>query len=116
MPRFHHLWIVEAEVGIANPAPDGSRAESVYDALARYASDDTDPYPASATRRDDGWLEILFPIWAPTPWAAIGAGAVVLSEACARAQAEIGVVRMAAAESSDELKGYRDRVQQMETR
>ena len=116
MPRFHHLWIVEAELEILNPDTDHeSRCERMYDALARYASDETAPYPSQIARRDDGWLELTFPVWAPTQWAAIAAGATVLSEAAARADVDAGVVRLAAAESSETLQQYRDRVRDMET-
>ena len=116
MARFHHLWIVEAELEIRNPASDHqARCERVYDALARYASDETSPYPTQIASTDDGWLELTFPVWAPTQWAAIAAGATVISEATARAEVDAGVARLAAAESSEELKNYRDRVREMET-
>jgi hypothetical protein len=116
MPRFHHLWVVEAELEIRNPASDHeARCERMYDALARYASEETEPYPTQIASRDDHWLELTFPVWAPSQWAAIAAGATVLSEAATRAEVDAGVVRLAAAESSEQLKHYRDRVREMET-
>ena len=116
MPLFHHLWIVEAELEIKNPAADREkRCERMFDALARYASEETSPYPSQVASTDDGWLELTFPVWAPSQWAAVAAGATVLSDACARSDVQAGVVRMAAAESSDQLKTYRDRVREMET-
>jgi hypothetical protein len=116
MTRFHHLWIVEAELEILNPAADrGSRCERMYAALARYASDETAPYPSQIASTDDGWLELTFPVWAPRQWAAVAAGATVLAEACALADVDAGVVRLAAAESSEELLKYRDRVRGFET-
>jgi hypothetical protein len=115
MADFHHLWIVEAELEIRNPASEAhSRCERLYAALERYASDDTEPYPAQAAKTDDGWVEMSFPVWAPTPWAAVAAGATVMAEACASADVEAGVVRLAAAESSDEHARYHERVQAME--
>ena len=115
MPRFHHLWIVEAELEIRNPssAPD-ARCERLYDALAQYASEETEPYPSQAASRDDGWMELTFPVWAPTQWAAVAAGATVLAEACARCAVEPGVVRLAAGESSSELTSYRNRTRDLE--
>ena len=116
MARFHHLWIVEAELEIRNPAADhDARCERMYDALARYASEETAPYPTQIASRDDGWLELTFPVWAPTQWSAIAAGATVLAEAAARAEVDVGVARMASAESSEQLKEYRNRVREMET-
>src|SRR3712207_3384624 len=116
MPRFPHLWIVEAELEIRTPAADPDpRCERMYAALARYASEETEPYPSQIASRDDGWLELTFPVWAPNQWAAVAAGATVLSEAATRAEVDTGVARLAAAESSDQLKGYRDRVRAMET-
>lgn len=116
MPRFHHLWIVEAELEIKNPGSDHqSRCDSLYAALERYATEDTSPYPSQIASTDDGWLEVTFPVWAATQWAAVAAGATVLAEACARSDVEAGVVRMAAGESSDELLKYRHRVREMET-
>jgi hypothetical protein len=115
MARFHHLWIVEAELEIRNPAAEAeTRCERVFRALERYASDETEPYPTQVARTDDGWLELTFPTWAPSRWAAIAAGATVLAEACAEADVDVGVVRLAAGESSDELLRYRDRVHAME--
>jgi hypothetical protein len=115
--RFHHTWIVEVELEVANPCgqdgPD-SRAQRIFQALATYASEETDPYPAQVTREDDCWLEVSFPVWAPSQWAAIAAGAAMLSEACAKAHADIGIVRIAAAESSREHLGYKERVRDME--
>jgi hypothetical protein len=115
MTDFHHLWIVEAEVEIRNPAADAeSRCERLFSALERYASDDTLPYPVQAASSDDGWVETTFPVWAPTRLAAIAAGATVLAEACTRAEVDPGVIRLAAGESSDELDRYHARVQAME--
>src|SRR5687767_15516004 len=103
MPHFHHLWIVEAEMEIRNPGADHqSRCDSLYAALERYATEDTSPYPSQIASSDDGWLEVTFPVWAPTQWAAVAAGATVLAEACAHAGVEAGVVRMAAGESSEQ--------------
>jgi hypothetical protein len=116
MPRFHHLWIVEAELAILNPGADHDRrCERMYEALSRYATEETAPYPSQIASTDDGWLELTFPVWAPTQWAAVAAGATVLSEACARADVDSGVVRMAAGESSKQLERYRGRVREMET-
>ena len=116
MPRFHHLWIVEAELEIRNPGADHDRrCERMYEALSRYATEETEPYPSQIASTDDGWLELTFPVWAATQWAAVAAGATVLSEACARADVEAGVVRLAAAESSKQLEDYRGRVHDMET-
>ena len=78
------------------------------------ASDDTEPYPVQCLRNDDGWLEITFPVFAATRFAALAAGSALLSEACARAGADIGVVRLAAGESTTEIESYRERFQQME--
>ena len=115
MTRFHHLWIVEAEVEIRNPASEAdTRYERIFRALERYASEDTDPYPALAASTDDGFVEITFPIWAPTRWAAVAAGATVLAAACSEADVDAGVVRLAAGESSDELDRYHERVHGME--
>ena len=115
MPRFHHLWIVEAEVEVKNPTGDDPRSDRIFDALARYASEETSPYPTQAARRDDGWVEVTFPVWAPTQWAAIAAGSALLAEACASCELEPGVARLAAAESSEELSRYRGRVHAMES-
>jgi hypothetical protein len=109
--RFHHTWIVEVELELKGR--EGSSAR-IFDALAAYGCDDTDPYPAQVTREDGGWLEVSFPVWAPTQWAAIAAGAATLADACARADAEVGVVRIGAAESSRGHEDYRDRVRDME--
>lgn len=115
MADFHHLWIVEAELEIRNPAAETeSRCERLFRALERYGSDDTSPYPAQTSTGDDGWVETTFPIWAPTRWAAIAAGASVLAEAAAAAECDIGVARVAAGESSEELSRYRDRVRGLE--
>jgi hypothetical protein len=122
MPRFHHLWVVAAELEVRNPQPerrrdpddDASCAGRIFQALAAYASDDSSPYPAQVVREDDRWLEITFPVWAPTRFAALGAGATVLAEVCARARVETGVVRLAAGESADELQAYREQVHGME--
>jgi hypothetical protein len=112
MTRFHHTWIVEVELEVTNPH---DRAQRIFDALATYGCEDTEPYPAQTTRADDRWLEVAFPVWAPTQWAAIAAGSSMLAEACARAGAEVGVVRVAAAESSRQHEQYRERVRAMET-
>ena len=115
MPRFHHLWVVSAELEIRNPAAESAaRCDSVFDALADYGSDETDPYPTQVATRDDGWLEVSFPVWAPSRFAAVGAGATMLAEVCAGCGVDVGVVRLAAGESSDEIQGYRDRVHAME--
>ena len=115
MPRFHHLWIVEAELEVRNPAPgDEPRGERIFAALMRYASEETDPYPIQSRRSDDGWLEITFPVWAATRFAAVAAGSAVLAEACAHAAADIGVLRLTAGESGTEIEAYRARFQQME--
>ena len=115
VPRFHHLWIVEAELEVRNPAPGGdARGERIFEALMRYASDETEPYPMQCRRSDDGWLEITFPVWAATQFAALAAGSALLSEASAHAAADIGVVRLTAGESASEIESYRERFQQME--
>ena len=114
MARFHHLWIVEAELEIRNPVADTSRCERIFAALEKYASDDTDPYPAQAASTDDGWVELTFPVFAPTRFAALAAASAVLAEACRDADADVGVVRLTAGEGSDELVRYRDRTQAME--
>jgi hypothetical protein len=115
MADFHHLWIVEAELEIRNPANGAeTRCERLFRALERYGSDDTAPYPAQAASTDDGFVEVTFPVWAPTQWAAVAAGAALLAQACAEAEVETGVVRVAAAESSDEINRYHDRVQALE--
>ena len=114
MPRFHQLWIVEAEVEVRNPAGDDPRCERLFAALTQYASEETSPYPTQAARSDDGWVEVTFPVWAPTRWAAIAAGAALLAEACAGSGVEAGVTRVAAGESSDELLRYRDRTRGLE--
>ena len=110
MPRFHTLWIVEAELEIRNPASDDPRCERMFHALAKYASEETSPYPTQAARSDDGWVELTFPVWAPTRFAAIAAGAALLGEVCAGSAVDAGVARIAAGESSDELLRYRDRI------
>ena len=117
MPHFHHLWIVEAEMEIRNPAADtdAARCDRMFETLAQYASEDTEPYPSQIASRDDGWMELTFPVWAPTSWAAVSAGSTVLAAACARCDVEPGVVRLAAGESSKELDQYRNRVRTMET-
>jgi hypothetical protein len=118
MTRFHHLWIVEAELEIRNPTSSeaDTRCERLFRALERYASEDTEPYPAQVAAGDDGWLEVTFPTWAPTRLAALAAGATVLAEACATADIEPGVVRLAAGESSEELTRYDERVKSMDAR
>lgn len=115
MPRFHHLWIVEAELEIRNPAPaPDARCERLYEALAAYASEETEPYPSQIASRDDGWMELTFPVWAPNQWAAVAAGSTVLAECCAVCGVEPGVVRLAAAESSQQLSEYRNRTRGLE--
>ena len=115
MARFTHLWIVESELEIRNPAAEAkSSCERIFEALERYASDDTDPYPAQAANADDGWLELTFPVFAPTRFAAVAAGTTVLAEACRDAGAEVGVVRVTAGEGSEDLLRYRERTQAME--
>jgi hypothetical protein len=119
MPHFHHLWVVTAEVEVRNPQPERrgdaqSCADRVFEALTRYASEDSAPYPKQVVREDDGWLEVGFPVWAPTRFAAVSAGATVLAEVCASAGVDAGVVRLAAGESTDEIQGYRARVHGME--
>ena len=116
MSRFHHLWIVEAELEVGNPEPDRRPcAERLFAALERHASEDTAPYPTQAARTDDGWVELTFPVWAATRLAALSAGATLLAEACAVAGVSVGTVRLAAGESSEELKGYRARTRDLET-
>ena len=115
MPRFHHLWIVEAELELTNPAPEGdARGDRIYEALVQFASDETEPYPLQCRRNDDGWLEIAFPVFAPTPFGALASASSVLAGACAEAGAEVGVARLTVGESTNEIEGYRDRFQQME--
>ena len=115
VPRYHHLWIVEAELEVTNPAPEGdARGDRIYEALLRYASDETEPYPLQCRRNDDGWLELTFPVFAATRFAALAAGSALLAEACADAQATTGVVRLTAGESTNEIEDYRARFQQME--
>jgi len=115
MSRFHHLWIVEAELEVRNPTPDGdAHGERIFSVLSRYAAEETEPYPTQCRRTDDGWLEVTFPVWAPTRWAAIAAGSAMLAEACADARTEPGVARISAGESRDELEAYRARFSEME--
>jgi hypothetical protein len=112
MSRFHHTWIVEVELEVTNPE---HRAQRIFDALAEHGCEDTEPYPSQVTRDDDRWLEVSFPVWAPTQWAAIAAGSALLADACARAGAEVGVVRVGAAESARGHEAYRERLREMET-
>ena len=116
MPRFHHLWIVDVELEISNPAPGADRpcGERIFDALARYASDESEPYPAQVVRADDRWAELTFPVWAPSRFAAVAAGAAVLAEVCARAEVSTGIVRLAVGESAESLHEYRSRMHDME--
>ena len=115
VPRFHQLWIVEAELEVRNPAPGGeARGQRIFDALLRYATDDTEPYPVQCQRNDDGWLEITFPVFAATRFSAMAAGSALLAEACTHADADVGVVRLTAGESATEIEDYRARFQQME--
>ena len=116
MSRFHHLWVVDAEIEICNPAPDAedSCGERIYEALSRYASDESEPYPAQVVRQDDQWAELTFPVWAPSRFAAAAAGAAVLADVCAQAAVATGIVRLAIGASADELHGYRSRMRRME--
>ena len=115
VPHFNHLWIVEAELEVSNPAPgQKARGERVFEALMRHGSDDTDPYPIKSHRTDDGWLEITFPVWAATRFAALAAGSALLAEACTHADTQCGVVRLTVGESTNEIEGYRERFQAME--
>ena len=115
MARFTHLWIVEAELEIRNPPDEAETCcERIFAALERYASDDTDPYPAQAANAGDGWVEVTFPVFAPTRFAAVACGATVLAEVSADAGADVGVVRLTAGEGSDDLLRYRDRTRAME--
>jgi hypothetical protein len=115
LPRFHHLWIVEAELEIRNPSAEhDTRCEAIFEGLSQYASDETEPYPTQVARNDDGWLEVTFPVWAPTRWAAMSAGATVLAEVCNTAGTDVGVARLAVGESSEELAAYRNRIHVME--
>jgi hypothetical protein len=118
MSHFHHLWVIDAEIEITNPAPEApaSCGDRIVDALSRYAHEDSHPYPASVIRTDDCWVEVTFPIWAPSQFAALSAGATVLAEVCATADAQTSIVRLAAGESADELHRYRHRMRQMEQR
>lgn len=115
VPRFHNLWIVEAELEVRNPSPGGDgRGERIFEALMRYASDDTEPYPVRCQRTDDGWLEITFPVFAATRFSAMAAGSALLAEACTHADADVGVVRLTAGESANEIERYRQRFHAME--
>ena len=113
MTRFHHTWIVEVELEVTNPA--GRAAQRIFDALVAYGCEETEPYPTQVAREDGRWLEVSLPVWAPSQWAAIAAGAATLSDACARARADVGVVRIGAAESSRGHEAYRGRLRQMES-
>ena len=115
MARFTHLWIVEAELEIRNPDTDTStRCERIFAALERYASDDTDPYPSQAAATDDCWVELTFPVFAPTRFAALASATTVLAEVCAETETDVGVVRLTAGEGSEELVRYRSRARAME--
>ena len=115
MARFHHLWIVEAELEIRNPASEAdTRCERIFAALERYASDDTEPYPTQAASHDDGWIELAFPVFAPTRFAALAAAGTLLAQACAEAQADVGIVRLTAGEGSNDLVRYREQASAME--
>ena len=118
MSHFHHLWVIDAELEIANPAPGApaSCGDRIVDALSRYAHEDSEPYPASVIRTDDCWVEVTFPVWAPSSFAALSAGASVLAEVCATADAKTSIVRLAVAESAEELHRYRHRMREMEQR
>jgi hypothetical protein len=116
VPRFHNLWIVEAELEVRNPTPgDDPRGQRIFDALLLYASDDTEPYPVQCQRSDDGWVEITFPVFAATRLAAVAAGSTLLADVCARAGIDVGIVRLTAGESTNEIEDYRDRFKQMES-
>ena len=114
MPGFHHLWIVEAELEVRNPAGDDPRCERLFEALDKFAGEETSPYPTQAAREDDGWVEVTFPVWAATRLAAIASGAALLAETCAGSGVEVGVARLTAGESSEELLRYRDRTRNIE--
>jgi hypothetical protein len=116
MSRFHQLWVVDAELEIRNPAPDeeSSCGARIFEALEAYASEESAPYPAQVVREDDRWAEVTFPVWAPSRFAALAAGAMVLAEVCGRAQTETAVVRLAVGESAAELHGYRSRMHDQE--
>jgi hypothetical protein len=114
MPGFHHLWIVEAELEVRNPTGDDPRCERLFEALSKYAGEETSPYPTQAARDDDGWVEVTFPVWAPTRWAAIASGAAVLAESCSGSGLDVGVTRLTAGESSEELTRYRERTRELE--
>ena len=112
MTTFHHTWIVEVELEVTNP--DAGCAQRIFDALVAYGCDETEPYPTQVAREDGGWLEVSLPVWAPSQFAAIAAGAATLADACGRGGADVGVVRVAAAESSRGHEAYRGRVRDME--
>ena len=115
MTRFHHLWIVEAELEIRNPVTDtDSRSERIFRAFERYASDDTDPYPGQAATSDDGWVELTFPVFSPTRFAALAAGAAMLAQVCAETDTDVGCVRLTVGEGSDDLVRYRERTSALE--
>jgi hypothetical protein len=113
MTRFHHTWIVEVELEVTNP--EGRAAQRIFDSLVAYGCEETEPYPTQVAREDGRWLEVSLPVWAPSQWAAIAAGAATLSDACARARADVGVVRIGAAESSRGHEAYRGRLREMES-
>jgi hypothetical protein len=112
MTTFHHTWIVEVELEVTNPQ-EGC-AQRIFDALVAYGCDDTEPYPTQVAREDGRWLEVSLPVWAPSQFAAIAAGAATLADACGRVGADVGVARIAAAESSRGHEAYRERVRDME--
>ena len=114
MPGFHHLWIVEAELEVQNPAGDDPRCERLFEALSTFAGEETSPYPTQAVLEDDGWVEVTFPVFAPTRFAAIASGAALLAQACAGSGVDVGVSRLTAGESSEELLRYRDRTRGLE--
>jgi hypothetical protein len=118
MSRFHQLWIVDAELEIRNPAPDEAQScgARIFEALEAYASEESAPYPAQVVRDDDRWAEVTFPVWAPSRFAALAAGATVLAEVCGRAEIETTVVRLAVGESAAELHCYRSRMHVQEER
>ena len=81
MTTFHHTWIVEVELEVTNPQ-EGC-AQRIFDALVAYGCDETEPYPTQVAREDGRWLEVSLPVWAPSQFAAIAAGAATLADAAA---------------------------------
>jgi len=112
MTTFHHAWIVEVELEVTNPHEGCARR--IFDALVAYGCDETEPYPTQVAREDGRWLEVSLPVWAPSQFAAIAAGSATVADACGRVGAGVGVVRIAAAESSRRHEAYRASVRDME--